>query len=86
MPDESSVEESYQYEPVVVRCPFCQATSSGELDATVALLAACVHCSQDIEEDGEHTGYGAAILGLLASRFGREETNAALKQVSTTQK
>ncbi|WP_041244016.1 hypothetical protein [Gloeobacter kilaueensis] len=74
--------ERYQTEDVIVTCPFCQATSSGDLHETVALLAACEHCRLDIAEDGEHSGFGDAVLSGLSRRFGSKETWAAWRQAT----
>lgn len=69
-------------EPVVVTCPFCGAASDGDLSSTMARLASCEHCTLDIAEEGEHTGFGDAIFFALSRRFGRAATIAAWKRLT----
>ncbi|WP_164929318.1 hypothetical protein [Gloeobacter violaceus] len=60
----------YQTEDCVVVCPECQASSAGDLQPTLKRLAGCQNCKQDIDEDGELSGVGDAILSALSRRYG----------------
>jgi hypothetical protein len=70
-------------EEAVIVCPFCQAASDGELHTTIAAMLVCEHCPKDIEEDGEHTGFGDAILSMLSRRFGAETARRIWFQART---
>lgn len=66
------VEEEFRYqtEDCVVVCPQCQASSAEDLQPTLKTLAGCPNCKQDIDEDGELSGVGDAILSALSRRYG----------------
>ncbi len=73
------MEERYQTEDVVIVCPCRKALSTGDLQETIAILAACTDCKTDIAEDGEYSGCGDAIMSGLGRRYGTQVTQAAWK-------
>jgi hypothetical protein len=73
------MEERYQTEDVVIVCPCGKALSTGELQETIAILAACANCKTDIAEDGEYSGCGDAIMSGLGRRYGTQLAQAAWK-------
>jgi hypothetical protein len=73
------MEERYQTEDVVIVCPCGKALSTGDLQETIAVLAACANCKIDIAEDGEYSGCGDAIMSGLGRRYGTQLTQAAWK-------
>jgi len=74
------MEERYQTEDVIIICPCRKALSTGDLQETIAVLAACAACKTDIAEDGEYTGYGDAVMSGLGRRFGTQVAQTAWKK------